>query len=172
MPERLSGAFPDNHFAAVTLWDVLEHLHDPIGALVEIKRILRPGGVVLLRVPNLGSWDASLFGSTWAGLDAPRHLYVYTRATLESSIVSSGLEPLAYSTAIGSYPIFALNVRFWMNAHEAQPQTKTTVSKLLYNPISRILSAPVFFLPSVAGAGPLLVATAHKPLKATAAFAR
>lgn len=157
------AAFPDNYFDAVTLWDVLEHLHDPVGTLAEISRILRPGGVVVIRVPNLGSWDASLFGLHWAGLDAPRHLYVYTRTTLTSSLRSSGLEPLKQSTAIGSYPIFALDVRFWLNARGAAPRARGVIAKILYNPISRLLSAPVFFIPSVAGAGPLVVATARKP---------
>lgn len=156
--------FPDNHFDAVTLWDVLEHLHDPVGTLAEINRILRPGGVAVIRVPNFDSWDASLFGLYWAGLDAPRHLYIYTRATLANSLRAGGLELLGQSTAIGSYPIFALNVRFWLNARGATPGVKGAISKALYNPISRLLSVPVFFVPSVAGAGPLLVATARKPV--------
>jgi SAM-dependent methyltransferase len=159
------AAFPDNHFAAVTLWDVLEHLHDPVGTLVEIRRILQPGGIVVIRVPNLASWDAAIFGQYWAGLDAPRHLYVYTPETLARSLTSGGVELIDQSTAIGSYPIFALNVRFWMNAHGIAPGTKAIVSKALYNPASRILSAPAFFLPSVLGVGPLLVATARKPVQ-------
>lgn len=160
------AAFPDNSFDAVTLWDVLEHLHDPAATLVEIRRVLKPGGVTVIRVPNLASWDAALFGTYWAGLDAPRHLYVYTPQTLARTFVSSGLEPVENSTAIGSYVTFALGVRFWMNAHKVAPGTQALVTKLMYNPASRLLSAPSFYIPSVLGVGPLLVATARKPASA------
>ncbi len=158
------AAYPDNNFAAVTLWDVLEHLHDPVGTLIEIERILQPGGVVIIRVPNLGSWDAAFFGNYWAGLDAPRHLAVYTRATLARSLLSGGLLPESFSTAIGSYVMFVLNVRFWMNACRVSPATKRIVAKLLLNPASRLLSAPLFYVPSALGVGPALVAVGRKPL--------
>ena len=59
--------WPSEHFDVVTLWDVLEHVPDPMATLRETHRVLRPGGIVLARVPNGGSWEARLFGLTWAG---------------------------------------------------------------------------------------------------------
>ncbi len=157
------AAFPDDTFDAITLWDVLEHVHDPVATLTELHRILRPGGAVIIRVPNLGSWDAALFGKYWAGLDAPRHLTVYTRATLRQSLVQAGLRLEHFSTGIGSYVTFVLDVKFWMNAHAVAPQTKAHVSKILLNPASRLASAPLFYIPSALGMGPALVAVARKP---------
>jgi ubiquinone/menaquinone biosynthesis C-methylase UbiE len=44
--------FPDDTFDAVTLLDVIEHLDHPVTALKEIKRVLRPGGRLILMFPN------------------------------------------------------------------------------------------------------------------------
>jgi len=156
------AAYPDATFDAVTMWDVLEHLHDPAGSLREIYRILQPGGVLVIRVPNLASWDAEWFGDAWAGLDAPRHLYIFTPDTLSEMLVQSGFDVLDHSCAIGGYMTFALSVRFWLTARHASPRTRQTLSRILYHPMARLLSAPFFFIPSQLRRGPLLVTTAHK----------
>jgi len=64
----------DARFDVVTMWDVIEHLHDPRSTLLEIHRILKPRGMLVISTPNLSSWDAAFFGRHWTGLDAPRHL--------------------------------------------------------------------------------------------------
>jgi len=79
---------------------------------------------------------------------------------LRQSLVQAGLRLEHFSTGIGSYVTFVLDVKFWMNAHAVAPQTKTRVSKILLNPASRLASAP---LCSALGMGPALVAVARKP---------
>ncbi len=64
----------------VTLWHVLEHLDDPAGALAAIARWLRPGGTLLIGVPNLSSWQACAGGDRWYHLDPPRHRVHLTEA--------------------------------------------------------------------------------------------
>ncbi len=154
--------FPDEQFDAVTMWDVLEHLHDPEASMREIHRILKPDGIVVMRVPNLHSWDAVVFGNNWAGLDAPRHLYVFTPTTLNALLAKSGYEFISNSSAIGGYVTFALSVRFWLTARGASPKVKRTTRKILYNPIARLISVPVFYIPSVLRRGPMIVTTARK----------
>lgn len=155
------AAFPERSFDAVTMWDVLEHLHDPLGSLREVRRILDPDGILLIRVPNLASWDARLFGPNWAGLDAPRHLYVFTPDTLSAMLKRAGFHVLEHSGGIGSYVTFALSVRFWMRARGLSPQTQARVTQLLYSPAARLLSGPLFFVSSATLRGPLLVTIAQ-----------
>ncbi len=155
--------FPDASFDVVTLWDVLEHLHDPATTLREIRRILRPGGLLVLRVPNLDSWDARLFGDSWAGLDAPRHLYVFSPDTLNALLAQSGFEPMHRLATIGGYMVFALDVEFWLNRRGASPRAKQAVKRLLYNPASRLLSVPFFYIPSRLKRGPVLSVAARRP---------
>lgn len=154
--------FPTASFDVVTLWDVFEHLHDPLHALTEIQRILRPDGIVVIRVPNLASWDAKLFGTTWAGLDSPRHLYIFTPETLTAFLAKAGFQVVEHSCAIGSYMTFVLSIRFWLTAHGIAAKRKEAISKLLYHPLARLLSAPLFYLVSLTLRGPLLVTVARK----------
>ncbi|MFN8491991.1 MAG: class I SAM-dependent methyltransferase [Caldilineaceae bacterium] len=154
--------FPDQSFDAVTMWDVLEHIHDPAATLCEIRRILKPDGVVVIRVPNLASWDAKFFGKAWAGLDAPRHLYVFTPTTLSQLLRKSGFVTVAHSSAIGSYVTFVLSLRFWLMANNFSENLQNKLVKILYHPVSRLISAPFFYLPNLALRGPLLVTTAKK----------
>jgi SAM-dependent methyltransferase len=48
--------FPDDHFDTVAMCAVIEHLVDPISALVEVRRVMRPGGRLLLDTPNIAKW--------------------------------------------------------------------------------------------------------------------
>lgn len=66
---------PDKFYNVVTLWHVLEHAHDVNRSMREIDRLLAEGGTVLIGVPNNTSYDASFYGSKWAGYDVPHHLY-------------------------------------------------------------------------------------------------
>jgi 2-polyprenyl-3-methyl-5-hydroxy-6-metoxy-1,4-benzoquinol methylase len=156
------AAYPEHYFDAITLWDVLEHLHDPSSSLDEIHRILKPDGVIVFRIPNLGSWDAKLFGPYWAGLDAPRHLYVFDQHTLNALLTKTGFEVREMSCKIGSYPTFVLSVRFWMAAKGISPAKRASIQKILSHPISRLLSAPFFYVNSMGRHGPLLTVTAAK----------
>ncbi len=73
----------EREWDAVTLWNVLEHLPDPLAALRRARSLLRPGGVIYLTVPLCDSWDARLFGPYWCGWELPRHFYAFERPTLE-----------------------------------------------------------------------------------------
>lgn len=65
-------------FQLVVLWHVLEHLIDPQATLEAARQLLVPGGRLVVAVPNLSSWQASLFGADWFHLDLPRHLHHFT----------------------------------------------------------------------------------------------
>ena len=79
---------------AVTMWHVLEHLDHPRAALQRIAAWLRPGGVVLVAVPNLASVQARLGGERWYHLDVPRHRTHFTPSGLGALLVASGFEPV------------------------------------------------------------------------------
>jgi SAM-dependent methyltransferase len=152
--------FPEASFDTVTMWDVLEHLHDPAASLREVHRILKPDGILVARVPNLDSRDAQLFGRYWAGLDAPRHLCVFTPKTLSTLLVANGLAPHAWSCGIGAYTTFLLSLRFWAAAQARPNRFRDGLIRFLYHPLMRLLSAPIFQLRSMGLRGPSLVVVA------------
>jgi 2-polyprenyl-3-methyl-5-hydroxy-6-metoxy-1,4-benzoquinol methylase len=71
-------------YDCITLWHVLEHLHDLNGTLLQIRELLNPGGVVIAAVPNSGSWDAGKYGEYWAAFDVPRHLYHFVEQSMQN----------------------------------------------------------------------------------------
>jgi 2-polyprenyl-3-methyl-5-hydroxy-6-metoxy-1,4-benzoquinol methylase len=88
------AAIPVGTLDAVTLWHVLEHLDDPAPALARIAGWLRPGGALLVGVPNLASIQAVLGGESWYHLDVPRHRAHYTPAGVDALLRANGFLPI------------------------------------------------------------------------------
>ena len=86
------AAYPDAHFDEVVIWHVLEHVHDPKATLLEIRRILKPGGRLVVAVPNFSSLQARWAGAAWFHLDLPRHLWHFPLAALRQLLSDCGFE--------------------------------------------------------------------------------
>lgn len=81
--------FPKNYFDVVTMWDVLEHVHDPAKTLKEIYRILKPGGLLVINYPDIGSAVSRLMKRKWVFL-LTVHLYYFTPKTISSLLSKNG----------------------------------------------------------------------------------
>jgi SAM-dependent methyltransferase len=98
-PDLEEARFPDARFDAVTLWDVIEHLPDPRRSLLEVARILRPGGVCSVVTPDLGSLAAKVLGGRWEEMQKmPEHIYFFDRRSLATLLRAAGFEPLEWGT--------------------------------------------------------------------------
>ncbi len=87
-----NAGFPESFFDVIRLNHVLEHLTDPKGTFREIKRILKPDGIVYITVPNTRSFNFWLFGENWYGLDSPRHVISYCPETLRFLCDATGFQ--------------------------------------------------------------------------------
>ena len=75
---------PENEtYEVVTLFHVLEHIHSLRKTLKQIIKCLKPSGYIVIAVPNPHSEDAKQYGTTWAGYDVPRHLYHFSKKSME-----------------------------------------------------------------------------------------
>jgi SAM-dependent methyltransferase len=83
----------------VTLWDVLEHLYRPLEALRKARTLLRPGGVLLVSVPNFHALESQLMGRRWPHLDVPRHLHHFTPPVLDQMLASAGFQDRRTTTS-------------------------------------------------------------------------
>lgn len=92
-PTLAQAGYPDDYFHEVIIWHVFEHIADPCGTLAAVHRILRPGGRLIIAVPNFSSYQARLTGSAWFHLDLPRHLYQFPLAALNTLLVEAGFTP-------------------------------------------------------------------------------
>jgi len=85
-----NACFPDACFDVVTMFHVLEHVLDPRAVLMEVSRLLRPGGRIVLQVPNIDSWQSRLLGVRWWGLHVPRHIVNYSAQSVQQLVGSTG----------------------------------------------------------------------------------
>jgi SAM-dependent methyltransferase len=77
-------------FECITMWHTLEHMRDIKLTLTRIRELLRPGGKLLIAVPNNGGFQAKIFGDRWVHIDVPRHLYHFDALSLGYCLESSG----------------------------------------------------------------------------------
>ena len=73
----------DHSVDVVTMWHVLEHVPDVNAQIKELKRLLKPAGTIVIAVPNFNSYDANYYGKFWAAYDVPRHLWHFSRLSIE-----------------------------------------------------------------------------------------
>jgi SAM-dependent methyltransferase len=89
------GGLPDTglasaSFDAVSLSQVIEHVHDPMAALRETARLLRPGGMLWVATPNVDAAGHRQFGPHWRGLEPPRHLVLFSAIALRRALAEAG----------------------------------------------------------------------------------
>lgn len=84
-------------FDLIVMFHVLEHLFDPVGTLRACAALLRPGGHIVLALPNSSSWQSRLTGSDWMHLDVPRHLWHFSPGALRTALERAGLRTERFS---------------------------------------------------------------------------
>jgi len=90
--------FPDAYFDCVTLFDVLEHLTRPYDALEELKRVLKPGGAIILSTPNLRSISRLAKGKQWVGTYDPTHKWLFDSRSLRFVLGRAGFFDIVSKT--------------------------------------------------------------------------
>ncbi|HEY0312464.1 MAG TPA: class I SAM-dependent methyltransferase [Allosphingosinicella sp.] len=83
-------------FDAVTMNHVIEHLHDPAEALVDILHLLKPGGQLFVETPNVDARGHRTYGANWRGLEPPRHLMLFNPASLRDLLLRSGFRDVRF----------------------------------------------------------------------------
>ena len=102
--DLLTAPLPEGEWDAVVLGDVIEHLPRPGQALDRIARLLRPGGVVYMALPDAGSRLARAMGARWWSV-LPTHVQYFTRGSMETLLRRHGYEPLAVRTAPKAFTV-------------------------------------------------------------------
>jgi 2-polyprenyl-3-methyl-5-hydroxy-6-metoxy-1,4-benzoquinol methylase len=92
--------FGDESYDAVTMSHSIEHVHDPVAWLAEVRRVLKPGGRLALATPNTRSLLHRRFGEHWFALDPPRHLHLFNRVALDRVLRRAGFERFRLFTSV------------------------------------------------------------------------
>ena len=172
--------FPANSFDVVVMWHVLEHVSDPRPMVAEVARILRPGGLFLVAVPDFGSPEAQLTKGGWFHLDCPRHLSHHTCESLSRILRDAGLAPAWVSSLAPEYDTFSFvqSLLNWLGARPnllynwlrgqsakvigAKKSYGSALATVLLAPVLGVISLPATLLLAVFGLGSTLTITAVK----------
>ncbi len=85
-------------YDVIAFWHSLEHLPHPWMVIENASKALKPGGVLLVAIPNIDGYDSQVMGNKWLHLDAPRHLYFYSNEALSALCRRCGLVPRHITT--------------------------------------------------------------------------
>jgi SAM-dependent methyltransferase len=136
--------FPAASFDAITLWDVLEHVYEPRRTLAELARLLRPGGVLVMSLPNPDSLEARLIGPHWHGWDLPRHLNLFRPAQLRAALAGYGMPVERLRSFTAGHSVLAMSVEQKLRAEGRGG----LASRLLGSLPARLLTKPYYAGPA------------------------
>jgi len=91
-PQGFLNDSSDVRFGVITLWHVLEHIHEPAVFLKKMNQCLSNDGILMIAVPNFTSYDADYYADYWAAYDVPRHLWHFSPTFLEKWLRSQGFK--------------------------------------------------------------------------------
>lgn len=106
----------------VTLWDIVHRTGEPQSLLAEMKRVLCPGGDLLLKVPNMHSLPARIFGASWSECDLARDLWCFSPQALRQVVERAGFEvrdtaflstPASLASSLAYAEDGILGLRYW-----------------------------------------------------------
>lgn len=125
---------PDQSFDVISLWHVLEHVHDLNDYLIKFYSLLNTNGKLIIAVPNYTSFDAQYYKHMWAAYDVPRHLYHFSPASLETLCVKHHLKVTKHKAMwFDSYYVSLLTEKYinWKLFGTLRAMIVSTVSNLV-----------------------------------------
>ena len=84
--------YSSSMFESISMWHVLEHVSNIDQTLIELNRILKKNGVLIIAVPNYKSWDAAHYKEFWAAWDVPIHLWHFSKKTIDLLFKNKGFK--------------------------------------------------------------------------------
>ncbi len=91
--------FENSTFDVITLWHVLEHLPNLDEQVLKISKLLSENGILIIAVPNYKSYDAKFYKKYWAAFDVPRHLWHFSKTSIQKLFSKKGIE------LVNTYPM-------------------------------------------------------------------
>lgn len=96
LPIETLNELPAQKFDVITLWHVLEHVHDLKEYMQIFKKLLKHNGRLIIAVPNYTSYDAQFYKKYWAAYDVPRHLYHFSPNSMQVLVKNNQMQIVQY----------------------------------------------------------------------------
>lgn len=130
--QLLDCHFPRKFFEVITLWHVLEHLYNPKETMIEIKRILKNDGLLILSTPNTSGLGYKIAGKNWFHYDARHHCYLYNLTSLTTLLKKTGFKIIKIN-----YPFLEYLLDLFHSIMK---------SKVRHKQLKLVLAVPLIFL--------------------------
>jgi SAM-dependent methyltransferase len=144
-------------FDAVTMFDVIEHLYDPVAVLRSARAILRPGGMLMITTPNYRALSRFALGADWAVLSPLEHLYYFCARSIRAALAAAGFLSVQVHRGHSRWKLFET-----MNPNHTHapgsPRSRAYKAAVL-------ASFPICRLVQFAGLGDVLAVTARTPAR-------
>jgi SAM-dependent methyltransferase len=172
------ASFEPESFDAVTMWEVLEHTPQPLDTLRRAFDLLRPGGAIVMSVPNRDSLESKVFGTYWIGNDFPRHFSVFSPKHMRVALSSAGfVEPRIISQrgrlgAMHNEIACGLgSIDLWLHAGDRDRGARRIADRVLLPIVTKPVGVVPIFIASLPmsvairklNLGSQMIAVAHKP---------
>lgn len=144
--DLLSASFDNEFFDNIIFNHVFEHIDNPVATFMEVKRILKKEGVLVIQVPNIDSYQFRAFGKKWVQLSVPQHLCHFTPETIRLALETVGFNVfkiLHYS--IRNSPLFVSFSLTGINVYKLYQKEKRGESVLFQKLLLLFLNS--IFLP-------------------------
>ncbi len=131
--------YKENSYDVITLFDVFEHLQDPVADLKKLRKLLKPDGIIVIATGNAQSLAAKAFGRRWTFYIPPQHLSFFTKPNLQTFLSQVGLVPLEWF-GIGKW----LSVDYIL--HLAKTTGESTIGSIMHRILGKtfISRLPVY----------------------------
>ncbi|MFX1537939.1 MAG: class I SAM-dependent methyltransferase [Promethearchaeota archaeon] len=148
--------FPNSSFDVVTMFHVIEHVLDPRSLLVEVRRILKVGGGVVVRTPNVDSKISKATGPYWGWMNPPFHLNYFSPSSLSKILENTGFSVDLITTRFSpeynknffTELLFSmyrrLTTKMKHGTYSKESVGRKVHSRLTEGPIKRVLTTPTF----------------------------
>lgn len=143
--------YQKNNFDIITSFEVIEHINNPIEEVLNMREILRPGGLVYVTTPNFNSISRFLLGNNWHDvITYPEHLSYYTPLTITKLFETNGFKKISILTDGFLFSrSFKVNNNSTASNKKVEELRKKTETKFAY----RILKAGVNSILNILKAG-------------------
>src|SRR5258708_25501750 len=102
--------YKSNYFDAIFAMDIIEHLESPYKFLLELRRMLKKGGILFIQTPNINSVFEKFSKEKWFGYSDNTHLYLFNRKSLGFLLQKSGFSVLFNQTVSTPFPYFVRSI--------------------------------------------------------------
>jgi 2-polyprenyl-3-methyl-5-hydroxy-6-metoxy-1,4-benzoquinol methylase len=127
--ELKEASYPNKYFDVITLFEVLEHLHDPSANLSEIGRVLKEDGLLITTVPNFAGFSYKIFKERRVAIDAPRHLYHFSQKTLGKILEKMEFKVLKIKHVSNTMD-YSDSLRYLLMDYKLYPHKKYQIKKI------------------------------------------